>query len=130
MKPITSKIHGVIDYVVGALLIAAPWLFGFADDSAATYVPVVLGAGTLLYSLMTRYELGIMKLIPFKVHLAIDAAAGVLLAASPWLFGFADYVFMPHLIVGLLELGTVAMTQRTVGDLDHRHHHREHTITH
>jgi hypothetical protein len=31
----------------------------------------------------------------------IDVASGALLALSPWLFGFADRVFCPHLIVGL-----------------------------
>jgi hypothetical protein len=36
----------------------------------------------------------------------------VLLALSPWLFGFSDYVWQPHLIVGLLEIGTSLMTRR------------------
>jgi hypothetical protein len=38
------------------------------------------------------------------VHNLIDIAAGGLLAASPWLFGFADEsanVWVPHVIVGL-----------------------------
>jgi hypothetical protein len=38
------------------------------------------------------------------VHNVIDVVAGTLLAASPWLFGFADEsanVWAPHLVVGL-----------------------------
>jgi hypothetical protein len=47
-----------------------------------------------------------------SVHLFLDAAGGILLAASPWLFGFADEVWVPHLVLGLIELGTALMTQR------------------
>jgi hypothetical protein len=54
---IPRNVHGILDYVVGLLLIAAPWLLGFADGTAAQNVPVALGAGALLYSLLTNYDL-------------------------------------------------------------------------
>ena len=125
MQFIPTRVHGVLDYLVGLLLIVAPWLFGFADNSAATYVPVVLGIGALLYSVMTRYELGLIRVLPMTVHLAMDIASGVLLAASPWLFGFADRIAWPHVVFGLLEIGVAIMTQRTprLAD-DHGHDHR------
>ena len=47
------------------------------------------------------------------VHLGLDAAAGLLLAASPWLFGFAEFVYLPHLILGILEMGAALMTETT-----------------
>jgi hypothetical protein len=49
------------------------------------------------------------------VHLLLDAASGLLLAVSPWLFGFADRVFWPHLVIGLVEIGA-ALTTRTIPD--------------
>lgn len=107
---ITSKTHAGIDYVVAILLILAPYLLGFADGGPAHLVPVILGAGTIAYSLMTRYELSIAKVIPYKVHLGIDAVAGILLLASPWLFGFAGQIWWPHVIVGIAEIGVVAMS--------------------
>lgn len=107
---ITSKTHAAIDYVVGILLILAPYLLGFANGGPAHLVPVVLGAGTIVYSLMTRYELSIAKLIPYKVHLGVDAIAGALLLASPWLFGFANQIWWPHVIVGIAEIGVVVMS--------------------
>jgi hypothetical protein len=113
MNLIPTRVHGILDYVVGLLLIAAPWLFGFAQNGAETWVPVVLGAGAILYSLMTRYELGMVRVIPMSAHLGLDIMSGLLLLASPWLFGFADRIAWPHVVFGLLEVGVAAMTQRT-----------------
>lgn len=114
MKVIPTRVHGILDYLVGALLIAAPWLFNFDRGGPETWVPVALGAGAILYSLVTDYELGLARVIPMKTHLALDMANGLLLAASPWLFGFDEYVWMPHLVLGLIEIGTAAMTQTRV----------------
>lgn len=111
MKIIPRKIHGVLDYLVGALLIAAPWVPGFADNGPATYLPVTLGSLTILYSLLTNYEMGVLRVIPFPAHLVMDFASGLLLASSPWIFGFEDRVWIPHLVVGLVEIGSSIMTR-------------------
>lgn len=113
MRFVPTRVHGILDYLVGALLIVAPWLLGFAQGGAETWLPVVLGAGVIVYSLLTDYELGVVKTIPMPVHLGLDAGGGVLLAISPWLFGFAGIVWVPHLIVGLIEIGAALVT-RTV----------------
>ena len=118
--PIDTKTHGVMDYVMGMVLIAAPFVLGFADGGAAMWVPIILGAGALLYSLMTDYELGAIRMIPMPVHLGLDAMSGLLLAASPWLFGFSEMVWMPHVILGIAEIGAAALTQRTPR-LEHSH---------
>lgn len=112
MRFIDTKIHGMMDYLMGILLIVSPWLFGFHDGGAAQWVPIILGLGALLYSLMTDYELGLLKVISMKAHLTIDLIAGLFLAASPWIFGFADQVYLPHLILGILEMGASLMTKQ------------------
>ena len=99
--------------MVGALLIVVPYLLGSADGTAAQWVPQLLGLVAIGGAMMTDYELGVLRVIPMPVHLGIDIASGVLLAASPWLFGFADRVFWPHLVVGVMEIGAGLMT-RTV----------------
>jgi hypothetical protein len=113
MKIIPRKMHGLLDYVVGIVLIAAPWLFGFADDGPATYIPVALGAGALVYSILTNYEFGVVRLIPFRVHLLLDVLSGAFLAISPWLFGFSNKVYLPHLIFGLIEIAAGIMTRES-----------------
>ena len=116
MRFISTRLHAIIDYASGVLFIAAPYLFGFADGTAAQYVPQALGAGILLMSLITDYELSFARLIPVPVHLMVDVGGGLLLAASPWLFGFADRVYWPHLIFGLAEMGAGLMTRTTPDD--------------
>lgn len=111
MRIIPTRIHGMLDYLSGLLVAASPWIFGFADGGAKTWVPVVLGLGVILYSLTTDYELGLTKIIPMPIHLLLDLGGGAILAASPWIFGFADDVWAPHLILGLLEIGASLTTQ-------------------
>lgn len=109
---ISTKVHGVIDYLMGVLLILLPFILDF-PEGAATWLPIVLGAGTILYSLVTDYELGVASVLSMKVHLSIDLVAGLLLIAAPWLFGFADEVFWPFVILGVLEVGASLMTEKT-----------------
>jgi hypothetical protein len=112
MKFIPTKVHGYLDYMMGLLLIAAPWLFDFADGGAKQWIPVILGSGAIIYSLMTDYELGVSRIISMPTHLTLDLISGILLAASPWLFGFADEVYIPHLVLGILEIGASLTTKR------------------
>ena len=107
MRFIPTKLHAPLDYIVGAALIAAPWIFQFSEHTAATIVPVVLGIGLIAYSLITDYELGVWKVAPMAAHNLLDIAAGAVLAASPFIFGFADEsanVWAPHVVVGLAAI--------------------------
>jgi len=123
MRFISTRTHGVLDYLMGLLLIAAPWLLGFYRGDAETWVPVALGLSALVYSLMTNYELGAARVLSMRTHLMLDLMSGLLLAASPWLFGFAETVWAPHLILGLVEVGASLMTRRESSTEAHQHGH-------
>lgn len=116
MRVIPTRIHGVLDYLVGVILILAPWLLGFAAGGAETWTPVILGAALIVYSIFTNYELGLMRSIPMNVHLWLDGVGGALLAVSPWLFGFSELVWVPHLVVGLIEIGSAVFTHTVPDD--------------
>jgi hypothetical protein len=114
MRFIPTRVHGMADYATGLLLLVSPYLFGFSDvGGVAQYLPMLLGVAIIGLSLITDYELSIAKIIPMPMHLAGDIAGGALLAVSPWLFGFADRVAWPHVIIGLLEIGAGLMTRTT-----------------
>lgn len=110
MRFIGRKFHAVLDYMAGLLLIIAPWLFGFASIAPAMWVAVIVGAAIIGMSIFTDYEGGLVKVIPMATHLTMDVIAGLILAASPWLFGFADQLYWPHLILGILEVGAGLFT--------------------
>jgi SPW repeat len=117
MRFLSTRIHGVMDYAMGILLLASPYLFGFATGGVKQWLPMILGVAMIGMSLLTRYEWGAIRMIPMPVHLAVDGLSGALLAVSPWLFGFSGVVFLPHLVLGLIELGTSLMTE-THSDMD------------
>jgi hypothetical protein len=108
---ISTKVHGMEDYAVGALLIAAPWIFSFADGTAAQWVSVIIGVAILGLSMLTRYELGLYGLVPMPMHIMIDVGAAILLIVSPWLFGFSGRVYLPHVIVGLIIVASGVMSK-------------------
>jgi hypothetical protein len=108
---ISTKQHAILDYLVGLGLIVAPWLLGFSESRPAMMATSGLGIFTILYSLITAYEYSIVSLLPFGVHLFIDAASGIFLAMSPWLFGFSDIVRWPHTIIGILEIIVVFLSR-------------------
>jgi hypothetical protein len=111
MRFLSTRVHGMMDYLTGGLLIIAPWLFGFADGSAAQWMPVVLGVGIIGMSLLTDYEPSLASIIPMGAHLVMDGLGGALLAVSPWLFGFADRTYLPHLVIGIAEIGLSLVTR-------------------
>jgi hypothetical protein len=118
MRVLPTRIHGILDYLVGLALIAAPWVLDFADGGAEQWVPVLLGIGVVLYSVVTDYELGLARALPMPVHLWLDFGGGLVLAVSPWLFGFAEAIWWPHVLFGVLEMG-VSLLTRTVPEDAH-----------
>jgi hypothetical protein len=116
---IPTKVHGALDYIVAIALILAPWIFNFANvGGPAVVIPIVLGIGLILYSLFTRYEWGLIKVVGMPVHLVFDVLASVFLIASPFLFGFADMaanVWLPHVAVGIAVIIVVIFTQTQPG---------------
>ncbi|HEX5724554.1 MAG TPA: SPW repeat protein [Longimicrobiaceae bacterium] len=112
---LATRTHGMLDYAAGVLYMAAPWLLGFARGGPETWIFVVLGAASIALALVTDYELGVLRRVDVPVHLFLDAGGGVLLAVSPWLFGFDTEVWIPHVVAGLLDIGVAAVTNTIPG---------------
>ncbi|AHM58461.1 hypothetical protein D770_00935 [Flammeovirgaceae bacterium 311] len=102
---IPSKTHAIIDYATAASLITLPLIFSSKKNRGMeTYLPMIMGAGVLVQSFFTKYELGVKKKMSMPRHLQLDYINGALMAASPFLFGFRKKAWVPHLAVGLTEL--------------------------
>lgn len=80
--------HAIADYAVGILLIVVAVAVG--GSSGAVGTGVVVGTTVLAVSMLTKYPLGVAKVLPFPVHSAGDYLAAALLLGAPWALNFAD----------------------------------------
>src|SRR3954471_9891769 len=115
-RPIDATLHGVPGYSVGATLMTVlPSLVGISGTPAGTQIRVA-GAVHAGYSTITDYPLGVVKAIPYQVHLALDALGAVALAATPFLTGQyrkGPSQWVPHVGLCLFELASLLLTDPT-----------------
>jgi hypothetical protein len=115
-RPIDATLHGVTDYSAGTTLATVlPKLVGVEGTPAATQIRAA-GAAHAAYSTLTDYPLGIVKAIPYKIHLALDAIGAVALAATPFITGQyrqGRSQWLPHVGICLFELGSLLLSDPT-----------------
>jgi hypothetical protein len=115
-RPVDATLHGVVDYNAGALLLTAfPKLANIEGTRAARQIRTA-GAIHLGYSMLTDYPLGVIRLLPFKVHLALDAVGALALAATPFVTGQfmkGRRQWVPHVALCMFELASLAITDPT-----------------
>lgn len=112
-KPITRLQHGFIDYPYVAVVSTAPVLFGFRNEPAAVLMCRVLSGSILVSSIFTRAEWGVLRVVPFKTHLALDVLGSVTALSAPWLMGFSGnrQARNTFLMTGLFGLAAVLLTR-------------------
>jgi hypothetical protein len=88
VKFLPAWFHAIADYAVGVLLIVVALVDNGSTGAVAT--GVVVGAVVLVVSALTRYPLGIVKVLPFPVHSGGDYVAAALLIAAPFALNFAS----------------------------------------
>ena len=88
VKLLPAWLHAVADYAVAATLIVVALAVGGTDKAVAT--GVVVGVVVAVVSLMTKYPLGLVKVLPFTVHSAGDYLAAALLVLAPFVLSFND----------------------------------------
>jgi hypothetical protein len=114
-KPISTQTHGILDYLTAATLATLPGMLGLS--ARTTRALQMMAVGKLCYSLMTDNELGVVRALPMKAHLAMDAVNGVALAALPFMLDDDDEAAMAVCVgAGLMELSAAAMTETVPSD--------------
>ena len=115
MPLISTKTHAVGDYAGGVAMLATASL-PFVRDRRAAAVLRVAGAGALVTSALTDYELGVWRKLPMPVHLALDGVAGALMTAGALALrgaGAGAGSWVPHAAIGFGQLAGAAITDRT-----------------
>jgi hypothetical protein len=87
--PIPRFIHGALEYAVGVLLIAAPFLFSFKSH-AAVAVAIVVGVLVLVVAASSDGPTSLVDSVPISAHLLFDVVLAAVLIAAPFLFAFNE----------------------------------------
>jgi hypothetical protein len=88
IKLLPAWLHAIADYAVGALLVIVALTVDMSTE--ATVAGVVVGVTVLAVSIFTKYPLGVVKVLPFRIHSIGDYAAAILLFVAPFALGFND----------------------------------------
>jgi hypothetical protein len=109
MKIISTRMHGVLDYLTAGALLALPRALGWPPG--VTRMMTGAAVSTIGYSALTSYELGLLKLLPMPAHLALDTLSAALFCAGPLLFPEQESGVRRALVgIGLFELSVTLLT--------------------
>lgn len=113
IRLLPARLHAVADYAVAAALILVPLII-IKGSTLAVDTGVLIGIVVAVVSALTRYPLGIVKVLPFTVHSAGDYLVVVLLIASPFSLRF-DHTD-PHLSVFYIAAGLAVLAVSVITD--------------
>lgn len=113
-KPITRMQHGIADWLLIPLVAASPFVLGFANSAVPRQAAFVAAGAILLTVACTRAEWGLIRILPYKVHLMADAGLGILLMLAPVLLGFVHDAAARNtfLVLGAAMIGASTVLSR------------------
>lgn len=87
---VTKTMHAYLDYPVAASLIALPFVLGLGGSNpSAKWIAVVTGVAAIILTFFTDHKTGVIRIIPFSFHVAVDALVGIIFVTIPFVLGFA-----------------------------------------
>ena len=107
---ITKTMHAYLDYPVALSLMAGPFVLGLGGSHPfALWFSVATGVAALLLTILTDHHLGIIRVLPYPLHVAVDGMVGVAFLLVPLGLGFGGIDLAYYLANGLAVLVVVAL---------------------
>jgi hypothetical protein len=82
LKFLSDKVHGVLDYGVVVIFALAPGLFGIVGT--AVWLCYALAVIHLAMTAFTDMPLGVVKVLPMKIHGTIELVVSLVLIVVAW----------------------------------------------
>ena len=111
MRFVTKTVHAWLDYPVALTLIALPFLLGLGGSHPlALVIAPVVGVAALLLTVFTDHHLGLIRVLPYRLHLAVDATVGLLFLALPFTLGFSGLDAAFYLVNGAAVVAVIVLS--------------------
>jgi lysylphosphatidylglycerol synthetase-like protein (DUF2156 family) len=107
---ITKTIHAYLDYPVAFGLLLMPSLLGLGTiNPLAFWLSIVTGAAALVLTLLTDHETGVVRVLPYSLHLTVDFFVGLAFIAAPFVLGFSGMDAAYYWVIGATVLVVVGL---------------------
>ncbi len=118
MASIMNKnVHAYLDYPVALGLMAMPALLGLGTTNPlAFWLSTITGIAALVLTIFTDHQLGLIKILPYKLHLAVDFLVGLAFVAAPFALGFAGLDAAYYWVLGATVLVVVTLDRTEAMD--------------
>jgi len=107
---ISKDLHAYLDYPVALGLIAMPFILGLGQSAPLAFLlSLATGIAAFALTVLTDHHLGLFRVLPYKLHLAVDGAVGALFLAAPFLLGFSGLDAAYYWVIGATVIAVVGL---------------------
>jgi hypothetical protein len=111
LRFVTRNIHAYLDYPVAVALMVLPFVLGLGQSNPlALWLSVVTGIAAFVLTVLTDHHLGIWRVLPYKLHLAVDLAVGVTFLLAPSLLGFSGIDALFYWLNGAAVVAVISLS--------------------
>jgi hypothetical protein len=117
VRLLPAWLHAIADYAVAGSLIIVAAAVGGSDKAVAT--GIVVGIVVAVVSMLSKYPLGVVKVLPFTVHSAGDYLAAALLVGAPFALDFRSSdsgLSVFYVVAGIAVLAVSLITNYQYSD--------------
>jgi hypothetical protein len=105
-------LHGLIEYGIGVLTVAAPFVFDF-DDDLAIAIAIVMGTLIVIFGLATQAPTGVFRTLPLDSHIVLDYVIALILVIAPFVAGFTgDHAALAYFLIIGVGYGALTIVTR------------------
>ena len=110
LRFVTKSIHAYLDYPVALALMIMPFMLNLgAVHPMAFWLSFVTGVAAFVLTLLTDHHLGVVRILPYSLHLTVDFLVGIVFSVAPFIFGFSGLEAVFYWVNGVAVLTVVLL---------------------